>query len=99
MSIPRVITHGGVTIDLETVKCFKVQTYTEVGKSNVLTIEFKTSNLDYVFNPETELFEMHTFNDKTEIDYPSYDSACSYRDEWAEIWQDYLTQQEKATNH
>lgn len=99
MNIPRVITHGGVTIDLETVKCFKVQTYTEVGKSNVLTIEFKTSNLDYVFNPETELFEMHTFNDKTEIDYSSYDSACAYRDEWAEIWQDYLTQQKKATNH
>ena len=28
MSTLRVITHGGVTIDLETVKCFKVQTYT-----------------------------------------------------------------------
>lgn len=95
----RIITHGGVTIDLETVKCFRVQTYTEVGKSNSLTIEFKTSNIDYIFNPGTEKFELHTFNDNTEIEYPSYDAACAYRDEWAEIWQYYLTQQnEKATN-
>lgn len=95
MSIPRIITHGGVTLDLETVKCFKVETYTEVGKSNALIIEFKTSNVDYVLNPETEEFELHTFNDKTEIEYSSYDSACAYRDEWAEIWQDYLNEQEE----
>lgn len=99
MSIPRVVTHGGVTLDLETIKCFKVQTFTNVGKSNILTIEFKTSNLEYIFNPEKEEFELQTFNDKTEIEYPSYDSACAYRDEWAEIWQDYLIEQnEKATN-
>lgn len=99
MSIPRVITHGGITVDLETVKCFKVRTYTEVGKSNVLTIEFKTSNVDYIFNPETEKYDLHTFNDKTEVEYPSYDSACAYRDEWAEIWQDYLTEKEEKTTN
>jgi len=95
MSIPRIITHGGVTVDLETVKCFKVQTYTEIGKSNVLTIEFKTSNVKYIFNPETEKFELHSFNDKTEIEYSSYDTACAYRDEWADIWQEFVTDQEK----
>ena len=99
MKTSRVIIHGGVTIDLEMVKCFKVQTYTEVGKSNVLTIEFKTSNIDYVFNPEKEEFELHTFNDKTEIEYSSYDSACAYRDEWAEIWKDYLTEKEERTTN
>lgn len=92
MSNSKIITHGGVTLDLETVKCFRVQTYTEVGKSNVLIIEFKNSNVNYVFNPQTEKFELHTFNDKTEIEYPSYDSACAYRDELAEIWQDYLNE-------
>lgn len=97
MSISRVITHGGVTVDIETVKCFKVQTFTKVGKSNVLTIEFKTSNIRYIKNPETEEFEIHTFNDVTDIEYSSYDSACAHRDEWAEIWQDYLTEQEEKT--
>jgi hypothetical protein len=97
MNIPRVVSHGGITVDLETIKCFKVQTYSDIGKSNVLTIEFKTSNVDYILNPETEEFELHTFNDKTEVEYPSYDSACAYRDEWAEIWQDYLTEQEEKT--
>lgn len=99
MRTSRVIVHGGVTIDLEMVKCFKVRTYTEVGKSNVLTIEFKTSNTDYVFNPETKEYELHTFNDKTEIEYPSYDSACEYRDEWAEIWRDYLIEKEEKTTN
>lgn len=93
MSTPRVITHGGVTIDLETVKCFKVQTYTEVGKSNVLTIEHK-SRVDYILNPKTEEFEKQIYNDKTEFEYPNYDSACAYRDEWSEIWQDYLNETE-----
>lgn len=93
MSTPRVITHGGVTIDLETVKCFKVQTYTEVGKSNVLTIEHK-SRVDYILNPKTEEFEKQIYNDKTEVEYPNYDSACAYRDEWSEIWQDYLNETE-----
>lgn len=99
MNIPRIITHAGVTVDLETIKCLKVQVYTKVGKPNVLTIEFKTSNVDYIFNPETEDFELHTFNDKTEIEYSTYDSACAYRDELAEIWQDYLTEQEEKTTN
>ena len=99
MSISRVIVHGGVTIDLEMVKCFKVQTYTEVGKSNVLTIEFKTSNVEYVFNPETKEYVLHTFSDKTEIEYPNYESACAYRDELAEIWKDYLTEKEEKTTN
>jgi len=94
MSTSRIITHGGVTVDLEAVKCFKVQTFTKIGKSNVLTIEFKTSKVEYVYNPKNEDFELHVFNDKTEIEYPSYDSACAYRDEWAEIWQEYLDEQQ-----
>lgn len=99
MRISRIITHGGITLDLEKLKCLKVQTYTEAGKPNVLTFEFKTSNIEYIFNPETEEFEMQTFKEFSEVIYSSYDSACAHRDEWAEIWQDYLTEQEeKATN-
>ena len=91
MSISRIITHGGVTLDIETIKCFKVQTFTQVGKSNVLTIEFK-SRVEYVYNPNSKEFEKQTFNDKTEVVYSDYDSACAYRDEWSEIWQDYLNE-------
>ncbi|MGE4347857.1 MAG: hypothetical protein AB7D46_10645 [Flavobacteriaceae bacterium] len=84
MNSLKVVTHGSVTLNLETIKCFKV-------KKNILTIEHKT-RFDYISNPETDEFEKQECNDITEVEYSSYDSACAYRDEWAEIWQDYLNE-------
>ncbi len=91
MNSSKVVTHGGVTLNLETIKCFKVSTYTDLGKSNILIIEHKT-RFEYIFNPETDEFEKQECNDITEVEYSSYNSACAHRDEWAEIWQDYLNE-------
>ncbi len=86
----RIITHGGITLDLESVKCFKVQTMVESGKSNILTIELKNCKSEYIFNPNTKSYELHGSTDSIEVSYTSYESACQYRDEWSKIWEDYL---------
>lgn len=35
------------------------------------------------------------YNEITEVEYPSYDSAEAHRNEWEEFWQDYLDDQGK----
>ena len=54
-----------------------------------MTFEFKT-RYDYVRHPETGEFEKQEYNEKTEIEFPDYDSAVQYRFEFEQIWQDYL---------
>lgn len=39
MDSPRVVTHGGITLNLATVKCFKLQTNSDLGKTSIMTIE------------------------------------------------------------
>lgn len=41
MNSQRVVTHGGVTLNLATVKCFKLQTNIDLGKTNVMVVEHK----------------------------------------------------------
>lgn len=95
MSTPRIVTHGGLTLDLENIKSFTVQATSGVGRPNVLTVEHKSSNAEYVFNPDIEEYELHFFNNTTEMEYSSYDSVCAHRDEWAEIWLGYLNEKEE----
>lgn len=97
MSTPRIVTHGGVTVDLESVKCFKVDGHIDHGKTNIMVIEFKATNVEYVFNPETNEHELHTFNDKIEVEYGTFESAEQHMSEWAEIWEDYLTKKKNDT--
>ena len=92
MNSPRVVTHGGITLNLATIKCFKLQTKSDLGKTNVIFIEHKT-RFDYIQHPETGEFEKQEYNEKTEVEYPSWSSAEAHRNEWEEIWQDYLDDQ------
>ncbi|OIO12522.1 MAG: hypothetical protein COS42_06340 [Flavobacteriales bacterium CG03_land_8_20_14_0_80_35_15] len=92
MNSPRVVTHGGVTLNLATIKCFKLKTNTELGKSGVMTVEHK-SRFEYIQHPETGEYEKQEYNEKTEVDYSTYSSAEAHRNEWEEIWQDYLDDQ------
>lgn len=92
MNSPRVVTHGGITLNLATIKCFKLQTNSDLGKTNVMFIEHKT-RFDYIQHPETGEFEKQEYNEKTEVEYPSWSSAEAHRNEWEEIWQDYLDDQ------
>jgi hypothetical protein len=92
MNSPRVVTHGGVTLNLATIKCFKLKTNSENGKSGVMTIEHKT-RFDYIQHPESGEYEKQEYNEITEVDYSTYSYAEAYRNEWEEIWQEYLDEQ------
>lgn len=92
MDSQRVVSHGGVTLNLATIKSFKLQTNTDLGNTNVLIIEHKT-RFDYIQNPKTGKFEKQEYNEKTEVEYSSYSAAEAHRNEWEEIWQEYLDEQ------
>ena len=92
MNSPRVVTHAGLSLNLSRVKCFRLSNFNDIGKKNTLTVEFKT-RYDYIQHPETGEFEKQEYNEKTEVEYPTYSSAEAHRNEWEEIWQDYLDDQ------
>lgn len=91
MNIQRVVSHRGVTVDLETVKCFhKVS-----ERMHVLVIEFISANVKYVLNPDTQKHELHIFNNKLEIECRNFTVAEQYLEEWTEIWQNYLSERDE----
>lgn len=92
MNSPRLVTHAGLTLNLSQIKCFKLNSFTNVGKSNTLVVEFKT-RYDFIQHPETNEFEKQEYNEKTELEFPDYDTAKAYSEEWIEIWQEYLDEQ------
>jgi hypothetical protein len=92
MNSPRLITHGGLTLNISQVKCFRLSNFSGIGKRNTLTVEFKT-RYDYIQNPITGKFEKQEYNETTELEFPDYDTAVVYTDEWIEIWQSYLEEQ------
>ena len=92
MNSPRLVTHAGLTINLSQVKCFRLNSFTDIGKPNTMVVEFKT-RYDYIQHPETNEFEKQEYNEKTEVEFPDFNTAKAYSDEWIEIWQDYLDEQ------
>lgn len=48
----------------------------------------------YIQHPESGEYEKQEYNDVSCMDYPDYETAAAYRDEWVDIWQSYLDDQE-----
>ena len=92
MNSPRVVTHAGLTLNLSQVKCFRLSNFSGIGKRNTLTVEFKT-RYDYILHPTTGEFEKQEYNETTDLEFPDYETAKAYSDEWIEIWQEYLDEQ------
>lgn len=92
MNSPRLVTHAGITLNLFQIKCFKLNGFTTVGKQNTLVVEFKT-RYDFIQHPETGEFEKQEYKEQTEVEFPDYETATLFRNEWEEIWQDYLDEQ------
>ena len=80
-------TIGGLTINLAEVKCFKIETNNPY--KNSLTVEFKT-RYGYIHNPITDERELQEYNESTEMEFHSYESAVQHRNEWVEVWEEYL---------
>lgn len=94
MNKSKVVSHGGLVVNLAHVKCFRFSNFTSIGKKNNLIVEFNT-RYDYVFNPGTKEFEKQEYSESSEIEFPDYETASSYRKEWEDIWQEYLSEQEE----
>lgn len=92
MNSPRLVTHAGLTLNLSQIKCFKLNPFSNIGPQNALVVEFKT-RYDFIPHPETGKFEKQEYREQTEVEFPDYETAVVYRDEWEEIWQDYLDHQ------
>lgn len=92
MNSSKLATHAGITVDLSQIKCFKLSSYNDVGKENTIIIEFKT-RYDFIEHPKTGEFIRQDYNEKTDMEFPDYDSANAYYMEWVQIWQDYLDEQ------
>lgn len=92
MNSPRVVTHGGLTLNLKQIKCFILNPFTNIGKQNTLIVEFK-KRYDYVEHPKTGEFEKQEYNEQTEMEFADYETAKAYTNEWIEIWQEYLDEQ------
>lgn len=92
MNSPRVTTHEGLTLNLSTIKCFNIPTFHSTEGKNTFVVEYKT-RFDYIQHPHTGDFEKQEYNETTSIDFPTFEAAILYRDEWEAIWQDYLDDQ------
>ncbi|NJW51954.1 hypothetical protein [Salinimicrobium oceani] len=92
MNSPRMVTHAGLTLNLSQIKCFKLNGFSTIGKQNTLVVEFKT-RYGYIENPQTGKFEKQEYTEHTEMEFPDYETAVVFRNEWEEIWQEYLDEQ------
>ena len=89
MNTSKLITHAGLTINMADVKCIKLRNFSNIGKPNTMTVEFKT-RFTYVQHPITGEFELRECHETTELEYPDYDTAKAYTLEWIEFWKEYL---------
>jgi hypothetical protein len=88
----RIISHAGLTIDMKTIKCFKVPSNIDSGKTNFLIVEHK-KRIEYIKNPETDEYEKIEFNDVSEVEFPNYEMADAHKNEWEDIWENYLNEE------
>lgn len=74
-------------VEIDKIKAICLNTFFDIKPDvNVIKIEFKTRK-EYIYNPNTESWELETFDDVLLIEYPDYDTAKVYLDEIREEWQ------------
>ncbi|MEI8278425.1 MAG: hypothetical protein WCG87_01605 [Bacteroidota bacterium] len=85
----RIVTISSITIDLERLRSIKLNNYSELGETNILTIEYN-SRLEYLQNPFTNEIEQTIIVDTITKEYPDFETAKAYQFEIQEIWNEYL---------
>jgi len=91
MSKDAIVTHGGITLNLGQIKAFHIDSFSPNKRSHILKIDLK-SRFEYIHNPFTEEHEKVLIEDYLEHPYADFETAEVYRNEWQEIWQDYLNE-------
>lgn len=81
-------------VELDKIKAISINTYVHSEpKSNFVRIEFKTRK-EYIYNPNTKIHELETFDDVLLIEFSNYDSALAHFEEMMGAWQYYIDQEE-----
>ena len=89
MQKSQIVTHAGITMDVSNIKAFHIDGYSPRERSQILRIELK-SRYEYLWNPGTKEYDKVLINDFMEHPYADFNTAVAYRDEWQEIWEDFL---------
>jgi hypothetical protein len=87
----RIVTVSSLTIDLDRVRAININSFSDFGKSNILTIEYN-SRVEYSKNPFTNEIEKNILVDTISKEFPDFGVAQAYQFELIECWQDYLTE-------
>jgi len=90
----KVINLNGTVVELDKIKGISIN---EEGffdiklKSNFIKVELQNRK-EYVFNPETNEWELHDFNDEILIEYPSSDYVYKSFEQMKEIWEEAINE-------
>ena len=77
----RVITISSLTVDLDRIRAIKVNNFSNIGNSNVLTIEYN-SRIEYTKNPFTNEIEKNVIVETITKEYPDFETAQLYQTEF-----------------
>lgn len=93
MNDNKIVTHGGLTLNLATIKSFKLQQDNSIGKTNILIVEHH-KRIEFIKHPGNGRHYKKDIEEVTEMVYADYETAATYRNEWELIWQNYLLEKE-----
>ena len=85
----RIINVGNLSIDFERIRAIKHNSHRDLGKTNVLIIEYNT-RIEYSKNPFTEKIEKTEIVDKIEIEYVDFETAQNNHLSIQQDWNNYL---------
>ena len=86
MESSKIIRHCGTALDIARVKSMQV---IQIEDGDHLLVFELIDRIEYVFNPNTSLWEIEPFSDSVILRYPCFETANAYLEEWAEIWREY----------
>ena len=87
----RIITISSLSIDLDRVRAININNFNNLGKTNLLTIEYN-SKVEYSKNPFTNEIEKNTLVDTISKEFPDFETAQLYQTELIDCWKDYLAE-------
>jgi hypothetical protein len=90
----RVITISSLTIDLDRVRAINMNNFTNLGKTNILTVEYN-SRVEYSKNPFTNEIEKDVIVETISKEFPDYETANLYHIEMIDCWKEYLAENTK----
>lgn len=85
----RIMNIGNNSIDFERIRIVKQNIHTDLGKTNVVVIEYN-ARIEYSKNPFTNEIEKNLIIDKIEIEYSDFETAQYNVKSIQETWNEYL---------